>query len=50
MTLAVDRGQPVLDFEATDNVKNTPNLLDAGPALVDQSNTTDAGAPKMAAR
>ena len=47
LALAFDRSQPILKFDVPTTMKNNTSLPDAGPTLVDQSITTDAGTPKI---
>lgn len=47
LALAYDRGQPVLEFESPKLIKITSDASDAGPTLVEQSITTDAGEATM---
>ena len=47
LALAFDRGQPILSFDAPTIMKKGTTLTDAGPTLVDQSITTDAGSSKI---
>ncbi len=47
LALAYDRGQPVLEFESPKIIKITSDAPDAGPTLVEQSISTDAGETTM---